>query len=163
PPVGAVSVDRPLEPTRPQLAGGLPGAVSGLRAMFQAAKSASESDPLLKAVGGAGTATKPLRVSAPGPNDLQAALDLAKEFDLKLILVEPPVPPADQLGKWKSNVVGVILSPGVRPGKTEDAPETPAAAPATRTGRRGRPNPAPAPRRGATPSAMNPSQPTKDA
>jgi imidazolonepropionase-like amidohydrolase len=162
PPVGAVSVDRPLEPTRPQLAGGLPGAISGLRAMFQAARSVSESDTLLKSVANAGTAQKPLRVSAPGSNDLQAALDLAKEFDLKLILVEPPVPPADQLAKWKTNVVGVILSPGVRPGKTEDAPETPAAAPAARTGRRGRPNPTPTPRRGAVRNAANASQTIKD-
>jgi imidazolonepropionase-like amidohydrolase len=150
PPVGAVSVDRPLEPTRPQLAGGLPSAISGLRAMFQAARvDRSATDPFLKAVATAGSAAKPLRVTAPAAADLQAALDLAKEFDLRLILVDPPVPPADQLAKWKGHVDGVVLNPGIRPGMTADAPEPEAAAPAARTGRRGRPNTPPTQQRGA--------------
>jgi imidazolonepropionase-like amidohydrolase len=147
PPVGAVSVDRPLLPTKPQLANGLPEAVSGLRAMFRAARSASESDPLLKAVANSGTTAKPLRVTAQTAPDVQAALDLAAEFDLRLILAEPPVPSAEQLAKWKPYVAGVILNPGVRPGMTADGPEPSGPAPAARTGRRGRPNPAPAPRR----------------
>jgi imidazolonepropionase-like amidohydrolase len=149
PPVGAVSVDRPLEPTKPQLAAALPEAVSGLRAMFRAAKSDSASDSLLKAVANAGTAAKPLRITAPTVADVQAALDLAAEFDLQVILVEPPVPAADQLAKWKPHVAGVILNPGVRPGMTADAQEPSGPAPAARTGRRGRPNPTPAPRRNA--------------
>ena len=41
PPVGAVSVDRPLEPTRPQLAAGLGSASAGLRASFRAARESS--------------------------------------------------------------------------------------------------------------------------
>src|SRR5207244_10095058 len=39
PPVGAVSVDRPLEQTRPQLGSGLANVMSGLRAAFQAARA----------------------------------------------------------------------------------------------------------------------------
>ena len=163
PPVGAVSIDRPLEPTKPQLASGLPSAISGLRAMFQAARTdLAARDSFLKAVATAGTAAKPLRVTAPGTADVQAALELAKEFDLRLILVDPPVPPADQLAKWKTNVDGVVLNPGVRPGMAADVPE-PSAAPAGRTGRRGRPNPTPNPQRRARGAVMTKSTPDEDA
>ena len=43
PPVGAVSVDRPLEPTRQQLAASLGAAVAGLRATFRAAAEYGQS------------------------------------------------------------------------------------------------------------------------
>jgi imidazolonepropionase-like amidohydrolase len=46
-------------------------------------------------------------------------------------------------------VDGVVLNPGIRPGMTADAPEPEAAAPAARTGRRGRPNTPPTQQRGA--------------
>ncbi len=161
PPVGAVSIDRPLEPTKPQLAGDLPSAISGLRAMFQAARAdRGTTDPFLKAVATAGTAAKPLRVTALGAADVQAALDLAKEFDLRLILVEPPVPPADQLVKWKTHVDGVVLNPGVRPGMTADAPKAGAVEPAAPSGRRRRPNTPPAPQRGTR--TGEPAKPAKD-
>src|SRR5437773_9607904 len=57
PPVGAVSVDRPLEPTKQQLAASLGSAVADLRATFRAAtnygllsKGPLERDPLTAAV-----------------------------------------------------------------------------------------------------------------
>src|SRR5207248_11342162 len=60
PPVGAVSVDRPLEATKPQLAGSLASAVAGRRASFQAARADPHSrDPFLRAVGSAGGAKEP--------------------------------------------------------------------------------------------------------
>jgi imidazolonepropionase-like amidohydrolase len=149
PPVGAVSVDRPLEPTRPQLGGGLANVMAGLRAAFQAARAdRSTNDMFLKSIADAGTSKKPLRVSAPSTIDVQAALALAKELDLRLILVDPPAATADQLQSWKSNVDGVILNPGVRPGMSSDGSTGddagPAATPAARNRRR---NPAPAPAR----------------
>ncbi|MFL5341410.1 MAG: amidohydrolase family protein [Gemmataceae bacterium] len=120
PPVGAVSVDRPLEATKQQLAGSLASAVAGLRASFQAARSAkADGDPYLRAVAAAGNAKQPVRVTAPGATDVQAALELAKEFDLHLILVEPPVA-KDKLAAWKPHVDGVVLSAGVRPGQVYD-------------------------------------------
>src|SRR5260221_759667 len=86
PPVGAVSVDRPLEATKPQLAGSLASAIAGLRASFQAARAEPNSrDPYLRAVASSGSAKQPLRVAAPGAADVQAALAFAKEFDLRLI------------------------------------------------------------------------------
>lgn len=120
PPVGAVSVDRPLEATKPQMAASLPSAIAGLRAAFQAARAEPNSrDPFLRAVASAGSAKQPLRVTAPGAADVQTALALAKEFDLRLILVEPAVP-KDKLAAWKGRVSGVVLSCGVRPGAVGD-------------------------------------------
>jgi imidazolonepropionase-like amidohydrolase len=126
PPVGAVSVDKPLEPTRPQLAESLAGAVSGLRATFEAAKAANgaaPSDPFLRAVSSYGSVHRPVRVSAPTPADVRAALGLAAAFNLKLILTDVGNlgPFRDHLGDWKGNV-SVVLNPGVRPGSAADAP-----------------------------------------
>ncbi len=128
PPVGAVSVDRPLEPTRPQLAGSLPSAVAGLRASFAAARAEKDSrDPFLRAVAASASANQPVRVTAPAPADVQAALLLAREFDLRLILVEPAVS-KDQLSTWKTHVDGIVLSAGVRPGAIADDSGVPAKA-----------------------------------
>ena len=82
--------------------GGLGGAVAGLRATFRAARQWPDArDPFLQAVATSGTAKKPLRVTAPTAADVHAALTLAREFDLKLILVDCPVP-KEKLGDWKS-------------------------------------------------------------
>src|SRR5439155_25526904 len=126
PPVGAVSVDKPLEPTRPQLAESLAGAVAGLRATFEAVKvanGAAPSDPFLHAVASYGSVRRPVRVTAPAPADVRAALGLATAFDLKLILTDigDLGPFRDQLGEWKGQV-SVVLNPGVRPGSVADAP-----------------------------------------
>src|SRR5207344_3222613 len=77
------------------------------------------SDPFLRAIDSSGGTKQPLRVTAPGAADVQAALGLAKEFDLHLILVEPPVV-KDHLAAWKTHVDGVVLSAGVRPGQVYD-------------------------------------------
>ena len=120
PPVGAVSVDRPLEPTRPQLAGSLGSAVAGLRATLRSARDADGAgDVALKAVAQSGTARQPLRVTAPSAADVAAALALAREFDVKLLLVEPAVP-RDGLDAWKPHVAGVVLAPDARPGAMAD-------------------------------------------
>jgi len=120
PPVGAVSVDRPLEATKPQLAGSLASAIAGLRASFQAARAEPNSRvPYLRAMAESGSAKQPVRVTAPGVADVQAALALAKEFDLRLILVEPNVQ-KDKLAAWKPHVTGVVLSCGIRPGAIGD-------------------------------------------
>jgi len=126
PPVGAVSVDKPLEPTRPQLAESLAGAVAGLRATFEAVKVANgavPSDPFLRAVASYGSVRRPVRVTTPTPADVRAALGLATAFDLKLILTDIGNigPFRDQLGEWKGKV-SVVLNPGVRPGSAADTP-----------------------------------------
>jgi imidazolonepropionase-like amidohydrolase len=148
PPVGAVSVDRPLEPTRPQLGGGLASVMAGLRAAFQAARAdRSTSDTFLRSIGEAGTAKRPLRVTTPGLADVQAAVALAKELDLRLILVDPPAMTSEQLASWKAHIDGVILNPGMRPGIITEIAATDDPAPAA-AGRNRRRNPAPAPASG---------------
>jgi imidazolonepropionase-like amidohydrolase len=120
PPVGAVSVDRPLMPTRPQLAASLGSAVAGMRAAFRAARETPDSaDAFLKAVAAAGNANTPIRITAPQDADVHAALGLAREFDLRIVLVDPSVP-KEKLDSWKPHVTGVVLAPGLRPGSTAD-------------------------------------------
>src|SRR5262245_36157771 len=116
PPVGAVSVDKPLEATKPQLSGNLATVVAGLRAAFQAARAEpGSSDPLLHAL----AAKHPVRVTAPGAAEVTAALALAREFDLRLVLVEPAVA-KDKFSEWKKHVSGVVLNAGIRPGAIGD-------------------------------------------
>src|SRR5205823_12188866 len=84
PPVGAVSVEKPLEPTRQQLAASLGSAVAGLRATFRAAQeydklssSGREKDLLLSAVADYLKNGQRVRITAPGAADIRAALSLA--------------------------------------------------------------------------------------
>lgn len=139
PPVGAVSVDKPLEPTQPQLGGGLAGVMAGLRLAFgaareEAAKPAAQQsqDPLLRSFMACLDGKRPLRVTAPTTADLLAALNLARDFKLKLLLVD--INPGSLRGEeWrevKPLVAGVIVAPGPRAGQVVDLPlpdpETPA-------------------------------------
>jgi imidazolonepropionase-like amidohydrolase len=134
PPVGAVSVDKPLEPTRHQLAGSLGGAVAGLRATLRAAQEYGQltskatrpaaRDALLAAVAEHLQDGGRVRVTAPGAADIRAALGLAREFGLRLILVDTSAltPFRDQLAAWRSFVDGVVLNPGIRPGAIANLP-----------------------------------------
>jgi imidazolonepropionase-like amidohydrolase len=131
PPVGAVSVDRPLEPTRQQLAASLAAAVAGLRATLRAAtdygqplNGRKDKDALLATVADYLKNGGRVRVTAPGVGDVRAALALAREFKLRLVLVDPSDVSAfrDQLGGWKGTVEGVIVNAEVRPGAVADPP-----------------------------------------
>jgi imidazolonepropionase-like amidohydrolase len=131
PPVGAVSVDRPLQPTRHQLAASLGGAVAGLRATLRAATeygqpsaSPKEKDVLLAAIADQLKNGGRVRITAPGTADIRAALALAREFRLRLLLVDPSNlgPFRDQLQGWRDTVAGVILNAEVRPGAVADLP-----------------------------------------
>ncbi len=149
PPVGAVSVDRPLLPTRPQLGGGLPNVMAGLRAAFQAARGdQNASDGLIRSIVDAGTPKKPLRVAATSIAEINAAIALADEFNLRLILVDPPAATPEQMESWKQKVDGVIINPGMRPGMIADTTVgDDAGTPAAPAGRNRRRNPTPAPAR----------------
>lgn len=131
PPVGAVSVEKPLEPTRAQLGGGLAGAMSGLRLAFGAARDEAAkpenrraADPMLRALVRCVSAKQPLRVTAPGAADVRAAFSLAREFKLKLILVDvaPNALTASEWAEAKELVAGVVVNPGLRPGAVSDVP-----------------------------------------
>lgn len=120
PPVGAVSVDRPLQPTQPQLAGSLAAAVAGLRGAFLAARNRGpQTDPILNALALPWTEKVRVRVTASAAGDVPAMLALAKEFDLRLVLVEPNLT-GTRVAEWKPHVEGVVLNVGVRPGVISD-------------------------------------------
>lgn len=169
PPVGAVSVDRPLLPTRPQLGGGLPNVMAGLRAAFQAARGDQNvSDGLIRSMVDAGTARKPLRVVATNLAEVSAAMALADEFKLRLVLVDPPAATPEQMESWKQTVDGVIINPGMRPGMIADVtPSDDASSTTAPAGRNRRRNPAPAPARDNRPTAKRnedtPSSPAETA
>jgi imidazolonepropionase-like amidohydrolase len=129
PPVGAVSEDRPLLPTSHQLSDSLGGAVAGLRATLRAAKeyeklstARKEKDALLAPIADQMKDGGRVRVTAPGAADLRAALALAREFNLRLLVVDPPSlhPFRDQLPSWREQVAGTILSAELRPGAVMD-------------------------------------------
>lgn len=121
PPVGAVSVDRPLEPTRPQLGGGLASIVGGLRAALLAtAHDANSTDPAVRGMADAAAGKQPVRVHAATMAEVNAAIALASEFRMRLILVDPPPAKLSQLQQWKPHVEGVVINPGLRPGMIQD-------------------------------------------
>ncbi len=131
PPVGAVSEDRPLVPTSHQLSESLGGTVAGLRAALRAAKEYEklstgrrEKDVLLASLAEQLKSGGRVRVTAPGTADLRAALALAREFNLHLLLVDPPSLDSfrDQLPSWRDTIAGAILSAEVRPGAVADVP-----------------------------------------
>ena len=131
PPVAAVSVERPLQPTGQQLAASLGSAVAGLRATLRAALASgsltngrNEKDVLLGAVAEHLKNGGVFRVTAPNAADIRAALALAREFHLRLLLVDPSglEPFRDQLRAWRDRVVGVIINAEVRPGAVADLP-----------------------------------------
>lgn len=120
----------PIQPSRPQLGGSLGSAVAGLRALFRSAKewgalpadkrpddSDSTREELAEALKGSR-----LRVTATTAAEVRAAVALAKEFQLKLILVDPADLEAfdDQLASWKDVLTGVVLKADVRPGEVFD-------------------------------------------
>ena len=93
PPVGPVSIERPLEPTRPQVSNSLSGAVAAVRSILKSATSKEsyvsvDSDQVIDAVARFLADSKTLRVSAETEAEIRVALDLAHEFGLRLVLVD---------------------------------------------------------------------------
>ena len=131
PPVGAVSVDRPLDTTRPQLGRSLASAVSGLRAMFRAAEQhvpgATEdvaADLLLGTIADYRENGGTVRITASQSAEVRAAVALAKEFGLKILLVDPVDLNAlpGRLAGLSPTVRGVILNATIRPGRIGSPP-----------------------------------------
>jgi imidazolonepropionase-like amidohydrolase len=126
PPVGAVSEVRPLLPTRPQLATTLSGAITGLGALFTAAQEADLDDQgddrelPVRRLAAALRDGETFRITARSVPEIQAALDLAGQFHLPVVLVQPrSAVPLESLDWSAPQWRGVILSPGVRPGRLE--------------------------------------------
>ena len=122
PPVGAVSVDRPFEPTRPQLATSFAEAIVGLDVLFTEAKqldaNLAVADPMMEALSKLVTAKRTLRFSVENNYEVRAALAMAHKFELPWMLVDPTE--TDELKgiDWKSAAaIGVVLSPEMRAGR----------------------------------------------
>lgn len=124
PPVGAVSVDRPVEPTQPQLATSLVEAIAGLRAFWQTvdeltAADADIEDDQLQALKELKQSQTPVRWNVNSAAEIRAALDLSGEFQLPWILVDPQEVGSltSQLDWSQANSRGVILNAEMRPGQ----------------------------------------------
>lgn len=126
PPVGAVSVDNPLKPTRPQVGEGLATRLAGLRAIFRAAVSgASDPDNImdLAAVREALQSGK-VRITAHDAAEIRAALTLfqdlhqAAEGGPGLVLSGPKDLRALEAGLDAGvEPRGIILTMDLRPGE----------------------------------------------
>jgi imidazolonepropionase-like amidohydrolase len=122
PPVGAVSVERPLEPTRPQLAGNLGDAIAGLRALFAAAKIERDSqDFVLDTLADLLERGVPIRVTAKSVGEITATLEIFEAVGAPLILVD-----ADQITSledavaWTDGMLrGIVLRTTGRPDRLE--------------------------------------------
>ncbi|MFK7822409.1 MAG: amidohydrolase family protein, partial [Planctomycetaceae bacterium] len=121
PPVGAVSVDNPLKPTRPQISGSLSSRVAGLNAVFSVARESGEGgnelglETISEYVSKKGT----LRAKVQLASEIRAAMGLAQRFDMKLILVDPTGLDSFVARYQPDNspVKGIVLNAGVRPGQ----------------------------------------------
>ncbi len=120
PPVGAVSVERPVEPTKPQLGTSLAQAVVGLEALLaEASQSDTADDIRLRALAQILKTKLASRWSAGSNAEIRAALQLAQQFKLPWIMVDPlEVDLLSSTEVWQSELArGVILNPELRPGR----------------------------------------------
>lgn len=128
PPVGAVSVDNPLKPTRPQLAESLESRMAGLRAVFAAAREgATDPEGVLDFDAlRAGVKAGRFRIKAGTAAEIRAALSLMSELQqgrdrlLRLTLTD-----ARELDPFLNDIeslksVGIVLNAGVRPGQVSN-------------------------------------------
>lgn len=118
PAVGPVSVDRPLLPTKPQLSRSLTGAITGLRMVMKSESKSSDYAPFV-------SGKKTVRFTAETTPEIRGALQLAKEFDLQVILADAKELKTfkDSFKDWK-RVKGVVLkglTPGVISNPTPDS------------------------------------------
>ncbi|MCA9127261.1 MAG: amidohydrolase family protein [Planctomycetales bacterium] len=120
PPVGAVSVERPVVPTKPQLGTSLAQAVVGLEALFaEAMEDASHSDRNLQTLSQMIRHQIVLRWTAGSNAEIRAALNLTKSCQLPWIIVDPvEIDLLVSKDIWESDFArGVILNPEMRPGR----------------------------------------------
>lgn len=143
PPVGAVSVERPVEPTKPQLATSLGQARVGLEALFaEAIQGEGEgqgddeeqsdgdtaSDARLQSLASLLKKKTIVRWTTNSNAEIQTALALAGQFEMPWVLVDPiEVDELTSEDVWANNFArGVILNAELRPGSISNptVPET---------------------------------------
>ncbi len=118
PPVGAVSVERPLEPTQPQLATSLAQAIVGLDALFSEAMHGGLADSNLSALTQLLSQGRTFRFTAEQAVEVKAALELAEKFQLRWLIVDPLDTTYLEQADWdNAKAVGVVFNPEFRPGR----------------------------------------------
>ncbi|MFK7736183.1 MAG: amidohydrolase family protein [Pirellulaceae bacterium] len=125
PPVGAVSVDRPVEPTRPQLASSLSQAIFGLDLLLDEAKLGGDGDSETAYLANAISRGVSFRWYADSNAAVAGALRLSKAFELPWVVVDPQridLLIASEL--WKDNALarGVLLTPEFEAGRITNPP-----------------------------------------
>jgi imidazolonepropionase-like amidohydrolase len=141
PPIPASSTENPIVPTRAQPGATRAGAVAAVRATLRAAQTYRDRaaakprslplDAVLRYMG----KERPVRVTAPEAVDVRAAMGLAQEFGLKLVLVDPGElePFRSQFADWSKAGHSVVLDAQVRPGRAWNEPIRDKDAPPRRT------------------------------
>jgi imidazolonepropionase-like amidohydrolase len=132
PPVGAVSIDRPLEPTRPQLGASYLELVTGLAALLESSQSEqSDTDDRLSTLASALKRKSVFRFTAESQSEIEAAIGLANRFELNWMLFFPKsITPFENDSLWKSTeLAGIVLRPDASPGAvtnvvSDDDPES---------------------------------------
>ncbi len=130
PPVGAVSEDRPLEPTRPQLASSLADAVAGLRALFDAAREVRGTEltdadrDILASLADVLRGQRSLRITAKSAAEMRAAARLIHDHAVSALLVDPQaltlMSAADEISF--NAFEGFVLVPPSRPNAITNIP-----------------------------------------
>lgn len=121
PPVGAVSVDRPIEQTQPQLATSLAQAEVGLKALLAEAEAYGPndaSDLVLETLQNLLEEKATFRFTAEQASEINVALQTTGDNGLSWILVDPVEIAALESVDWsKPNARGVIFNPELRAGR----------------------------------------------
>lgn len=123
PPVGAVSIERPVEPTRPQLGNSSLELINGFRLLLESCQSAESGvDSRLAALAESLKSKTTFRIRAQSKSEVQAALQLATKFQFNWMLVQPStINPLLQNDSWsKEQLQGIVLRPEFRPGEIRD-------------------------------------------
>jgi imidazolonepropionase-like amidohydrolase len=123
PPIGAVSIERPVVPTRPQLGNSSLELINGFRLLLDSCqKSDGEVDSRLTALAEGVKNKTTFRIRAENKAEVQAALQISTQYHLNWILVQPStIAPLMLDAGWnKEQLQGIVLRPEFRPGEIRE-------------------------------------------
>ncbi len=117
PPVGPVSEERPLDTTRPQFST-LSSSLAGLRQIFKRVQddqsrvsTDGQTDEIVATIKQLRQQKLPIHITAVTAPEIRGAVQLAKEFELPIVLVDCSglEPFQDVFADWQGVVQGVVL------------------------------------------------------
>ncbi|XZE35086.1 amidohydrolase family protein [Pirellulaceae bacterium SH501] len=124
PPVGAVSVDRPLKQTQPQIGASLAEVMAGLRAIFEGSENAESEDLSVAALRKWLSDKHSFRIYASSASELQAALEISNWVPSGWYVIAPKgwVDPIDKSMLASENFRGAVLKSDWKPGLIRNPP-----------------------------------------